>query len=195
MSSGKSRQKTPYSGTLAEPVAFSEAPLAAQILGVDHPDVAPLLRAETERVTQAVLDKLPLLLDHFGIPREASDKWLQLSYKLARAHVSGFQTVAPKKSGAPQEWGELELAALHIEVEILTKQGMTAMGACRALVRLPDGGWRFPRSRDAKTLYRRYQQAKKLPLSVFVSNIPDTGIKQIVQESIVETVAEDKTSG
>lgn len=185
--------KSQYSGPLTDPVVFCEAPLAAQILGVDHPDVAPLLQAETERVTQAVLDKLPLLLDHFGIPREASDKWLQLSYKLARAHVSGFQTVDPKKAGAPQEWGELELAALHIEVGILTKQGMTAMDACRALVRLPDGGWRFPRSRDAKTLYRRYQQAKKLPLSVFVSNIPDAEIKQIVQESIVETVAEDKT--
>ena len=131
-SNSKSRQKTPYSGPLAAPVVFCEAPLAAQILGVDHPDVAPLLQAETERVTQAVLDKLPLLLDHFGIPCEASDKWLQLSYKLARAHVSGFQTVAPKKSGAPQEWGELELAALHIEVGILTKQGMTAMDACRA---------------------------------------------------------------
>lgn len=34
------------------------------------------------------------------------------------------------------------------------------MDACRALGRLKDGTWRFPRSRDAKTLYRRYQEAK-----------------------------------
>jgi len=181
-----------YTGPLATPVVIGEPPLAAQILGPDHPDVAPLLKAETGRVSQAVMDKLPLLLDHFGIPREEPDKWLELACRLARAHVPGFRTVKPKKSGAPQEWGEIELAALHIEVEMLTKQGMTAKEACRALLRLPDGGWRFPRSRDEKTLYRRYQQAKKLSLSVLASTIKDADLRRSIQESIIETAAEAK---
>lgn len=182
--------KASYQGPLAIPVAMPKAPAAVHILGPDNPDVQAAIRIESDRITKELLGKLPLLLDHFAISRDASDCWYELAYRLARAHVPGFQTVAPSKVGAPQEWGELELTALHIEVEILTKQGMTAMDACRALVRLPDGSWRFPRSRDAKTLYRRYQQAKKLAIVIALRNTKCPEIKQIIEESITETVAE-----
>lgn len=101
--------------------------------------VEPLILEETVRVSNELLGKLPLLLDHFGIPRSAPDMWQQLAFRLARNHVPGFQTVLPKKAGTPQDWGSLELAELYLEVGILTNQGMTAMDACRALVRLAKG--------------------------------------------------------
>ena len=71
--------KSLYSGPLQAPVVFADPPLAAQVLGADHPDVAPAILEESNRVTQELLGKLPLLLDHFGVSRSAPDKWLQLS--------------------------------------------------------------------------------------------------------------------
>lgn len=125
----KNKSAVTYSGSLAVPVVYSDPPMAAQILGVDHPDVQKAIHAESMRVTQELLDKLPLLIDHFAIAKDAPDKWMQLAFRMARAHVPGFQTVLPKKSGAPRDWMPLDLAALHFEVELLIKQGMKAKEA------------------------------------------------------------------
>lgn len=190
MKNNEKNNSPAYSGALDTPVVFADPPLAAQVLGADHPDVEPAILEESGRVTQELLGKLPLLLDHFGVSRSAPDKWLQLSYRLARAHVPGFQTVSPKKSGAPQDWGPLELSALYLEVQILTKRGMTAMDACRALVRLKDGTWRFPRSRDAKTLYRRYQEARKSLSTTMATLSPSGEMQEALDGAIQQRAAE-----
>lgn len=181
-----------YDGPLGTPVQM-EVPAVAQILGLDHPDVKEALHKEIERATYEILDKLPMLLDHYSIPRESKDRWLQLSYRLARVHVPGMQTTQRKRAGAPKDWGPVELAALNVEVNLLVKQGVTAMDACRALLQLPDGSWRFPRARDAKTLYRRYQDSKRIPLVVAMRKIEDPAIRRIIEESIAETAAEGRS--
>lgn len=190
MKNNEKNNSSAYSGALATPVLYGDPPLAAQVLGVEHPDVEPLILEETVRVTNELLGKLPLLLDHFGISRSTPDMWQKLAFRMARAHVPGFQTVSPKKSGAPQDWGPLELAALHLEVQILTKRGMTAMDACRALLRLKDGAWRFPRSRDAKTLYRRYQEAKKSLSSIMATLSPSGEMQATIDGAIQQRAAE-----
>ena len=64
------------------------------------------------------------------------------------------------------------------------------MDACRALVRLKDGTWRFPRSRDAKTLYRRYQQAKKSLSATMATLSPSGEIQDVINAAIKQRAAE-----
>lgn len=184
------KEEPQYPGVLGQPVVIQGPPEAAEFLGADHPDIKAAKDAEALRAAQELTAKLPLLLDHFGIDRNRPDHWKQLAFRLARAHVPGMQVVNAPKAGAPQTWGPVELAALYIEVERLTKQGATAMDACRVLMRLPEGVWRFPRSRDAKTLYRRYQESKNSSVVgalQLTANFPD--LHQIFQETIIEAVA------
>ena len=189
----KNNSAAGYSGALATPIVYGDPSLEAQILGEDDPIHEQEVQAEAAKATQALLAKLPLLLDHFGVSRSAPDKWMQLSYRLARAHVPGFQVSKTKKAGAPQDWGALELASLHIEVErMVVAEGVTAMDACRALVARPDRAQRFHRSMAATTLYRRYQEAKT---SIFIkayAHLPAGEIKQVLEDAIVEAAAEGR---
>lgn len=190
MKNNEKNNSPAYSGALATPIVYGDPSLEAQILGEDDPVYEQELQVEAAKATKAMLAKLPLLLDHFEVSRSAPDKWMQLSYKLARAHVPGFQVNKTKKAGAPQDWGPLELASLHIEVERLAAEGMTAMDACRALVARPERAQRFPRSMAATTLYRRYQEAKTSIFVTAYAHLPAGDIKRALEDAIVEAVAE-----
>ena len=57
MKSNEKNNSSAYSGALATPVLYGAPPLAAQVLGVEHPDVEPLILEETVRVTNELLGK------------------------------------------------------------------------------------------------------------------------------------------
>ncbi|MBV5337879.1 MAG: hypothetical protein J0653_08155 [Deltaproteobacteria bacterium] len=170
---------------------MQKAPAVAQILGVDHPSVQPLIRKESERIAALVLDKLPLLLDHFDIPRDSPDCWQRLAYRLARAYVPGLQTTPASTAGAPREWGPVELAALHDEVKVLVSQGMKEKEACHVLFKLPGSYKRFPRAQSSATIYRRYQEAKKSPLVVVMKSDPESPASIMLKGLIAEVMADD----
>lgn len=109
--------------------------------------------------TARVEERLQLLLDVFGIPRHSESRWRDLAVSLAKEFVPGFRVV--NQSGAPRLWSPDALMALRIEVETMAREsGIKAMEACRRLLKNPDGTWRYPRCRSARSLYRRYQESK-----------------------------------
>ena len=142
----KSSSKT-YSGVLAEPLKprlrrrFSRSwrrsrPSATNANGNTiplpslpaHSNSLPAWRWEYDQ-------KLPLLLDHFGIPREDPNRWQMLSLCLAIAHVPGFQVKAGRKSGRPREIPLKEEAERYARFCALRKQGHSARNAARLLIK------------------------------------------------------------
>ena len=179
-----------FSGDLAVPIR-TQVPSFTYVLDESHPAVQEARAKETNRVCREVWRKMDLLMDHYGVDKEGSDKWEYLVYKMAKQFVPGFRITSSSKVGAPLDWGPLELLNLYIEVESLIKnKQMTAMDACRILMRTPEGEWRYPRCRDEKTLYRRYQQSKQSKFVRSLSEEPDHVSGRILRESILETISE-----
>jgi len=180
-----------YDGALATPVPM-ELPAVAAILGPRHPDVVEAMRKQNQAITDEIMAKFPMLFDHYKIPMESENSWAYLAFRLARTHVPGMQTVTRRRSGAPKDWGPVELTALNFEVGLLIKQGISTMEACRALLQLPDGTWRFPRVREAKTLYRRYQDSKRVPLVAAINKCEDPRVRQVFELVIAKMTADDQ---
>ena len=103
--------------------------------------------------------RVQLLLDTFCIPRDSKDRWRRLAVALAEEFVPGFRIV--NRAGAPRLWSPVALLRLYHEVDhIVESDGVSAMEACRRLLKNPDGTWRYTRCRTASALYRRYQDSK-----------------------------------
>ncbi len=185
------RKFPPFPGDLTEPIR-SRPPAVVQLLDDDHPAVQEAMNSEAKRVAEEIRRKFDLLLTYYQVRKDSPDQWQELAFFLARQFIPGFRILPPVASGAPLDWGPLELADLYIEIEALTKQGMTAMDACRFLLRAQDGTWRYPRCRSAKTLYRRYQQSKNSAFVLAMTNQKDESVRQVFRESITETLNESR---
>ena len=79
--------------------------------------------------------KLPVLLDHFGIPREDPNRWQMLSLCLAVAHVPGFQVKPGRKRGRPREMSLEEEAKRYARFCVLRKDGHSGRNATRLLIK------------------------------------------------------------
>lgn len=182
----------PFEGDLAEPL-WCDRPTIANVLEEDHPAVREAFHRETLRVTNDAVRKLELLVDHYQVERGNPYQWQILAFRMARQFIPGFQITARPVVGAPLDWGPVELAGLFLEVEALTKQGMSAMDACRTLLRAQDGSWRYPRCRSAKTIYRRYQQSKKSAYVRLMTEPENDLVRQLFRESVIESLSESAT--
>ena len=182
----------PYSGPLADPIRL-HVPVIAHVLGVEHPAVQEAMVKENWRIVDEIIRKLDLLLDHHELDQDNPHKWEMLVFRIARQFIPGFRLMTAAPAGAPLEWGPFELAGLYIEVEALTKQGMSAMDACRLLLRADDGAWRYPRCRSVRTLYRRYQQSKRSAYVRLMTETKDDQIRQMWRDVITEPVSESVT--
>jgi hypothetical protein len=160
--------KPTFSGALAEPIIVMPT-LLGRLFGEDSPPAQAFYGNQEDEVAELLSVKMLFLLDHYRIGRDDHDKWHRLAFALARDFVPGFSFVLPQPVGAPMTWGVLELAELFLDIESRVDEGQSAMDACRALLRNSDGGWRYPRCRSVKTLYRRYQEAKASQLVIFMS--------------------------
>jgi hypothetical protein len=168
-----------FTGELATPIAVRPLKRVATLQAIGRgyrsdPPAAELAKATAKAVE--MLDalardmegdkhearfehRLHLLLDTFRIPRDSKDRWRRLAIAMAEEFVPGFRIV--NRSGAPRLWSPVALLRLRFEVDhIVESDGVTAMEACRQLLKNPDGTWRYTRCRTARTLYRRYQEAK-----------------------------------
>ena len=181
-----------FVGDLAEPI-WCDRPAIACVFDESHPAVAEACDKEYRRVTEEAVRKLDLLVDHYKVERGNPYQWQILAFRMAKQFIPGFRISARPSVGAPLDWGPIELAGLYLEVEALTKQGMSAMDACRVLLRAQDGSWRYPRCRSVKTIYRRYQQSKKSAYVLLMTETKDDLLRQLWRESVAETISESAT--
>lgn len=111
----------------------------------------------------AAIEKLGALLDHYGIQRDAEERWFNLALKLALDYVPGFQVERkPVPKGRRLKWTEMRLAALHCAVmtENLRRRDVglaeSDIDACRRLAKTDAWrGWG-----EAKTLCNKLGEAR-----------------------------------
>lgn len=112
--------------------------------------------AERERL---IAQKLELLMAHFGITPKDKGAWRLLSIRLAESFIRGFQDGT--RPGAPERWGQPELAALRNQIDALVAEGHSVASACRVIFPAQTGEQLFPRCNSVGTMKRRYYQAKQ----------------------------------
>lgn len=144
------RQKAGYCGPLAKPIKLTG------LRGVFTS------KGELERhCSPERLEKLQLLLDHYGICPDDTNCWCKLAYALACRHVPGFRQVTSEhRTGPKRQWWIDDWVKLLRDVERLTeRRGMSSRSACFNLVKQDDY-----KNRDVTgaTLYRQYQRAKNI---------------------------------
>jgi hypothetical protein len=77
--------------------------------------------------------KLPLLMDHFGIRKDDPDHWYKLAVCLAVKHVPGFQEKARRKGGRPRAMTIEEETTLYAKFCEFRQNGHTERNAARLL--------------------------------------------------------------
>ena len=147
----KQRASEVYRGTLAEPLKprlrrrIRRALLRGRPAGVignspptgvpPVPVLAPIFpdQSRVPSWRREYAEKLPLLLDHFGIKRDDPNSWHKLCLCLAVAHVPGFQVIQRRKGGRPREIALAEEAKLFERFSQLRRDGHTERNAARLL--------------------------------------------------------------
>ena len=131
---------------------------------------------------QAAADKLPYLMERFGI--SDPEDYFGLALALAMTHEPGFQLktrpftlahgdygavveAAPSTDGRPKKWSDERLLTLAADVEAKKRNGMMVREALKALARDQKGEWVRPQKHSGtldqwvENLESRYQDAKK----------------------------------
>lgn len=154
------RHKRQFTGDLAKPLYQSNETKEFIGLPIQKGPSPALLRgfAHIQIVSDRSRERLGLLLDLYGIPRDHMEKWECLALALARDYVPGFRTQG--SPGAKKKWGKYEMMRLHAKVAELVATGVSAMEACRILHAAPNPDPGFPLPQSVMTLYRQYQKAK-----------------------------------
>jgi hypothetical protein len=145
------RKPTPkrYTGILAEP-RKPWGPLS--LLNAEE----EITRRERIHADQ-FLERLGLILDHYGIARNAPDWAPRLLHSLLLAHVPGFR-VAPGR-GAKVFWDVNRNVELVLDVQRIINTGKKASVAFHN----PEIQRRY-QQKDADSLRRRYEDARRNPI-------------------------------
>lgn len=165
-----------YSGALAEPLKprlrhrlrrFRPRARPSGTSGSGYTIPLPSLPANSSslpRWRREYDQKLPLLLDHFGIPREDPNRWQMLSLCLAVAHVPGFQVGTGRKRGRPREMPLEEEAKLYARFCALRKDRHSDRNATRLLVKesWKEGGAKISESAILRRMQRCDQKSREL---------------------------------
>lgn len=126
--------KQAYTGALAEPLrprfrrrfrrTKRHLRLNSSVASAAAPSLVPEWRPEYDQ-------KLPLLLDHFGIGRDDPNCWYKLSLCLAVAHILGFQE--RRKGGRPRSMTREEERKLCARFCELREDGHSDRNAARLI--------------------------------------------------------------
>jgi len=147
-------------------------------------------------VSDALTERLAELHRFYGIDAPWPKSAPMLALKLAMAHVRGFKIVSsPAKSGAALKWGGSRGLELLADVIALMRRNMTGPAACHHLTTNPEFAGRYS-GETGKSLYRRYQDAKKLKRGLvqdLISRLQAEGAP--VEDWLVENYALKKESG
>ncbi|MGY4409117.1 hypothetical protein ACVWW4_000853 [Bradyrhizobium sp. LB7.1] len=147
------RKSRGYTGELATP----RQPLAPLSL------LDPVEEIERRKAAQAedYEHKLGLLLDHYGIERNAPNAFPQLLQHLLVDHVPGFQTASGPGRGRSAKWTDSMCIELVHAVRSMVESGK-ALNQESALSKLAEAG-RFG-SNNTDSLRRRYNEASNSPI-------------------------------
>jgi hypothetical protein len=165
----------PFTGELSKPIQMPRLPdprpvtqLSSEVETIKNNAArVDLMRDWAEIAARQAVEKMPLLLDHYGIDRKGSGCWYQLATMLAIEFVPGFQTTT---SGRAEAWSDVDLVALYYDVtELMQKNiSLSATAACRIASR--STRWK---GKAAGTLANRFGQAKNNPFVTFANWLAD----------------------
>jgi hypothetical protein len=112
--------------------------------------------------------KLPLLLDHFGIKRDDPYPWYKLSICLAVAHVPGFQVKARRKGGRKRTVSQEEEEKLYARFCELQQKGHSDRNAAELMARELKKAGRSEASGPSilRRMQRHAQKAKKTAAAI-----------------------------
>ncbi|QRG10183.1 hypothetical protein LJE71_20445 [Xanthobacter autotrophicus] len=153
----------PYAGDLATPIA----PVPERIPLSSSEGIQNLISDMHKIQMSEYARKLGLLLDFYGIPRDADGARDLLLLKLVDHHVPGMRVEKKTRSGPSQKWTAEARLSLFTTVQALLAEGRSEAAACRAVHQSGAFG-----SRSAVSLQRRYAEARDEPaaqglLSIF----------------------------
>jgi hypothetical protein len=150
------KAKNGYTGALATP-RQPWGPLSLL-------DTAEEIERRKTAETEDFLNKLGLLLDHYGIKRDAPNKFPELLYTLLLVHVPGFQTARGPGRGRAETWTDRKRVELVATVRSMVESG-EAINQESALRKLAEAG-RFGTT-NAASLRRRYSDASNSAIVTF----------------------------
>jgi hypothetical protein len=159
-----SNHKRPkFSGELNKPIVSN---LTAFLLMNSKPsenDLQKFWELESERIVHHQVEKLDLLLNHYGIKPDSEHRWVQLSICLAREIVPGMMVINQTKrsKGRPGKWnsGEGIKLIMHVE-EIRKERNRGTRDAIRNMVKRYPDQWGLYKGKE-RDLEVRYWEAKK----------------------------------
>jgi hypothetical protein len=181
----KPRTKTPpkFKGDLATPIRPLPPPRLPTVLAGGTPEQDKELW-EKWRYQSAFkagaesLKKLSLLLKHYEIPEDDSERWFSLAFALALDFVPGFAIDTRKPAGRRAEWDDIRLCSLWFEVGSLRRSNpkLSVSAACARIAKRPD--WK---SLTGSTLRQRYEtEAKNSVLVSMYERLSQTlGIERV----------------
>lgn len=194
----RSKQKKPYKGVLKTRIQVDAAPKPPnhfQIAILPEVNLEDAYKQEkrkyeeqlSEDLANQLTKKMAALFDHYKIDLEDENCWEQLSYKLAHAHVPGFQIRNKDAGGRPKSWEFDQYAKLYVDVNILLIEkssigGYNLSRACGELSKSPE--WQ---GYQKKTLQNKYSEAEKSPLVLVIKHL----LKQVPQEDYADFFAEN----
>jgi hypothetical protein len=120
-------------------------------------DTAEEIERRKTAETEDFLNKLGLLLDHYGIKRDAPNAFPHLLYALLLAHVPGFQVRNGR--GKKVFWDVHRKVDLVFDVQLVLNAGKLASAAFENKELMK----RY-RAKDPDSLRRRYEEARRDPV-------------------------------
>ena len=138
-----------YTGILAKP----RKPWGPLTLLNTEEEIARRQEVDTDQF----LERLGLILDHYGIARNAPDWVPCLLHSLLLAHVPGFR--GARGRGREPFWTVHRIADLVFDVQRILNTGKPASAAFQN----PEILRRY-RAKDAESLRRRYEEVRRDPI-------------------------------
>lgn len=151
--------------------------------------ISPEGQNNTAKLVDLFLERLVLLLKHYGLDQEAPDtKWLVLSLRLAREHVPGFRVEEKREPGRKREWDVLLELQLRADVAALAPTlGLNGAFAHMGREERYQQRYKNPSTqklRSGGTLKRRYLEIIKHPCPIKEQYLPAFALsgKETVQK-------------
>jgi hypothetical protein len=161
----KRRSGQKYAGVLSEPIY---EPIISGVGLLNDSSADDLKDAAIKRALKRCFAKFPALCKHYNLDPADRDRWIWLSFYLARDHVPGFRVYykEPPKAGRKKKW-DVELDEELLRVVENTRAGKTIKEAITKLAKDHPTFKTFAsvslqvRYREAKTARNRRKQLEE----------------------------------
>ena len=123
------KPKQQYQGKLRKPIQMWTE-VKAIMKGESSLEAILKCAASDEWWDRAVVERLPLLLDHYGIKHNSITRWYELAIALAFDHVPGFRISnsrgpgRPRRQLSPEDFKEPKRRGRPVERTLESKRGL-----------------------------------------------------------------------